>query len=66
MQGLFGTDSTQASSFGCIRPGSVNRFMLHVAAYVVHCQLPGSDATLCSLFSFTGDNGTRRCMARMA
>ena len=45
MHGLFGTDSTQALLCGCTRPERANRFMLHMAAYVMHCQLPNTKAS---------------------
>ena len=45
IHGLSGTEDVRASPFGCIRPEKVNRFMLHVAAYVMHSQLLGSDAS---------------------
>ena len=60
---LGSTVCTQASLCGCIRPKRANRFMLHIAAYVVHCQLLVSNATWCSLFSFSGVKGAHRCMA---
>ena len=63
---LGSTVCTQASLCGCIRPKRANHFMSHLAAYVVHCQLLGSDATWCSLFSSTGGKGVRRCMAWLA
>ena len=40
MHDLGSTDCTQASLCGCTRPERANRFMLHIAAYVMHCQLP--------------------------
>ena len=66
MYGLGSTVCTQASLCGCTGPGRANRFMLHIAAYVVHCQRLARDATWCSLFSSTGGNETRRCMAWLA
>ena len=45
IHGLSGTEDVRASPFGCIRPEMVNRFMLHVAAHVMHSQLLGSDAS---------------------
>ena len=46
------TDCTQALLCGCTRPERANRFMLHMAAYVMHCQLPNTKASrgaACSL-----------------
>ena len=43
---------TQASLCGCTRPERANRLMLHLSAYVIHCQLPNSNASrgaVCSL-----------------
>ena len=57
MHGLFGTDSTQALLCGCTRPERANRFMLHMAAYVMHCQLPNTKASrgaACSLSQEAG------------
>ena len=39
------TDCTQALLCGCTRPERANRFMLHMAAYVMHCQLPNTKAS---------------------
>ena len=52
MHGLGSTDCTQASLCGCNRPERPNRLMLHLSAYVMHCQLPNSKASrgaVCSL-----------------
>ena len=57
MHGLFGIDCTRVSLCGRTRPASVTCFMLHVAAYVVHCQLLGGDASWCSLFTLSGGKG---------
>ena len=46
MHDLGSTDCTQASLCGCTRPERANRFMLHIAAYVMHCQLPNTKASL--------------------
>ena len=56
IHGLSGTEDVRASPFGCIRPEKVNRFMLHVAAYVMHSQLLGSDICIAefALFSLSG------------
>ena len=45
MHDLGCTDCTQASLCGCTRPERANRFMLHIAVYVVHCQLPNTQAS---------------------
>ena len=45
IHGLSGTEGAQASPFGCISLEKVNGFMLHVAAYAMHSQLLGSDAS---------------------
>ena len=37
MHDLGSTDCTQATLCGCTRPERANGFMLHVAAYVMHC-----------------------------
>ena len=52
MHDLGSTVCTQASLCGCTRPERANRLMLHLSAYVMHCQLPNSKATrgaVCSL-----------------
>ena len=51
MHDLGCTDCTQASLCGCTRPERANRFMLHIAVYVVHCQLPGTKASHCAAYS---------------
>ena len=68
IHGLSGTEDVRASPFGCIRPEKVNRFMLHVAAYVMHSQLLGSDICIAefALFSLSGSKGGCRCMAGLA
>ena len=45
MHDLGSTDCTQASLCGCTRPERANRFILHIAVYVLHCQLPNSKAS---------------------
>ena len=45
IHGLIGTEDARAFPFGCSRPEKVNGFMLHVAAYVMHSLLLGSDAS---------------------
>ena len=40
MHDLGSTVCTQASLCGCTRPERANRLILHIAAYVMHCQLP--------------------------
>ena len=52
MHDLGSTVCTQASLCGCTRPERANRSMLHLAAYVMHCQHPNTKAThgaVCSL-----------------
>ena len=52
MHDLCSTDCTQASLCGCTRPERANRLMLHLSAYVMHCQLLNSKAScgaVCSL-----------------
>ena len=52
MHDLGSTVCTQASLCGCTRPERVNRLMLHLSAYVMHCQPPNSKASsgaVCSL-----------------
>ena len=52
MHDLGSTVCTQASLCGCTRPERANRLMLHLDAYVMHCQLPNSKASrgaVCSL-----------------
>ena len=45
MHDLGSTVRTQASLCGCTRPERANRLILHVAVYVLHCQLPNSKAS---------------------
>ena len=52
MHDLASTVCTQASLCGCTRPERANRLVLHLSAYVMHCQLPNSKASrgaVCSL-----------------
>ena len=52
MHDLGSTVCTQASLCGCTRSESVNRLMLHLSAYVMHCQVPNIKAlrgVVCSL-----------------
>ena len=52
MHDLGSTVCTEASLCGCTRPDRANRLMLHLSAYVMHCQLPNSKASrgaVCSL-----------------
>ena len=52
MHDLASTVCMQASLCGCTRPERANRLMLHLSAYVMHCQLPNSKASrgaVCSL-----------------
>ena len=46
MHDLGSTVCAQASLCGCTRPERANPFMLHIAAYVMHCQLPDTKASL--------------------
>ena len=58
MHDLGSTVCTQASLCGCTRPERANRVMLHLSAYVMHCQLPNSKASrgaVCSLFCWHKD-----------
>ena len=45
IHGLSGTENARESPFGCTRPEKANRFILHVAEYVMHSQLLDSDAS---------------------
>ena len=45
IHGLSGTEDARESPFGCTRPEKANRFILHVAEYVMHSQLLDSDAS---------------------
>ena len=52
MHDLGSTVRMQASLCGCTRPERANRQILHIAAYVLHCQVPNSNASrgaVCSL-----------------
>ena len=52
MHDLGSTVCTQASLCGCTRPVRAIRLMLHLFAYVMHCQLPNTKASrgaVCSL-----------------
>ena len=56
MHDLASTVCTQASLCGCTRSDRANRLMLHLSAYVMHCQLPNSKAShgaVCSLSLLT-------------
>ena len=67
MHDLCSTDCTQASLCGCTRPERANRLMLHLSAYVMHCQLLNSKASrgaACSLSLLA--RGQARCMACLA
>ena len=67
MHDLGSTVWTQASLCGCTRPERANRLILHIAVYVMHCQLPNTKASrgaVCSLSLF--GKRTRRCMACLA
>ena len=58
MHDLGSTVCTQASLCGCTRPERANRLMLHLSAYVMHCQLPNSKASrgaVCSLSCWQED-----------
>ena len=52
MHDLDSTVCTQASLCGCTRPERANCLILHIAVYVLHCQIPNSKASsgaACSL-----------------
>ena len=52
MHDLGSTFCTQASLCGCTRPERANRLMVHLSAYVMHCQPANSKASrgeVCSL-----------------
>ena len=52
MHDLGSTVCTQASLCGCTKPERANRLILHIAVYVMHCQLPNIKASrgaVCSL-----------------
>ena len=52
MHDLGSTVCTQASLCGCTSPERANRLMLHLSAYVMHCQHPNTKAShgaVCSL-----------------
>ena len=52
MHDLGSTFCTQASLCGCTRPERANRLMVHLSAYVMHCQPANRKASrgaVCSL-----------------
>ena len=66
MHGLLGTDCTQASLCGCTRPESVTRFVLHVAAFVMHCQLLVKQCDVVQPVQLLRRQGAHRWMACLA
>ena len=69
MHDLGSTFCTQALLCGCTRPERANSLMLHLSAYVMHCQLPNSKASrgaVCSLSLLArGHAGARPAWLRL-